>query len=112
MVRSGGFAAATPRLAMTIPEPLVRAKKFETGKEVLTIMVLIWAEVRPGLADLIRAAMAAAWGAAAEVPKKEVKPGTPVGTPLAAVKSTLDSVVPPFVPNKRLPGVIGAPVGS
>lgn len=40
------------------------------------------------MADRTRAAMAAACGAAADVPKNEVKPGTPVVTPSVAVKST------------------------
>src|SRR6266852_215001 len=73
---------------------------------VLVSVVFIWAGVREGLADLTRAATAAALGAAAEVPKKGLgNPPTPVtDTPSAAVISGLFNVVPPV--EDKSPGVI------
>src|SRR5438067_2405276 len=67
------------------------------------------AVVNDGLADLIRAAIAAACGAAADVPKNGLgKLPTPViDTPSAAVMSGLASTVPPV--DERFPGVIGTP---
>lgn len=64
-----------------------------------------------GLADFRRAAMAAACGAAADVPQNGLKPGTWLDTQSAAVKSGLLSVVPPLVPKRKFPGVIGVPFG-
>src|ERR1035437_10264282 len=55
--------------------------------------------------------MAAAWGAAAEVPKKGRKPGVFVETPSAAAKSGFCKVWPPAVPKRKLPEVIGVPSG-
>ena len=55
--------------------------------------------------------MAAAWGAAADVPQKVVKPGVVVIPQSAAVMSGFWSVSPPFVPKSTLPGVIAVPFG-
>src|SRR5262245_6719074 len=55
--------------------------------------------------------MAAAWGAAAEVPKNGRKPGVFANTASAAVTSGFCSVVPPLVAKRTLPGVIGVPFG-
>src|SRR5215212_8925852 len=55
--------------------------------------------------------MAAACGDAAEVPKNGRNPGVLVNTPSAAVRSGFCKVVPPLVPNRKLPGVIGEPSG-
>ena len=46
-----------------------------------------WKAVRPGSYDLSRAAIAAAWGVAADVPVNGVKFGTSVVTASAAAKS-------------------------
>src|SRR5215510_7068505 len=59
--------------------------------------------------DLISAAMPAACGAAAEVPKNGLKPDVRVVTPSAAAISGLTNVVPPLVANRKLPGVIAVP---
>jgi hypothetical protein len=101
------------RPAITMPVPTVRGRKFETGSDVEYRMLLTCAGVSAGLFDMRRAAIDAACGAAAEVPQKPpVKSGAPEGTQSAAVKSTLGKVVPPLVPNKKFPGVIGLPLGS
>ena len=63
------------------------------------------------MADLTRAAIPAAWGAAAEVPKKGRKPGVLVKTPSAAVMSGFWRVVPPLVEKRSFPGVISVPSG-
>ena len=73
--------------------------------------LLICDPVKLGLADLISAAIAAACGAAAEVPQKGMKPGVVVVTQSVAARSTLFNKVPPLVPNKILPDVICAPAG-
>ncbi len=58
--------------------------------------------------DLSRAAMAAACGAAAEVPLKEAKPGTEVVTSSAAAMSGFWRMAPPV--EETLPGVMAAPL--
>src|SRR5437867_3199730 len=74
-------------------------------------MVFIWSAVKERFADLINPAIAPACGAAAEVPKNGFKPpaGNVVETPSAAVTSGLLRTVPPFVENRKLPGVIAVP---
>ena len=89
MARSAPIAAATARFAITIPAPTVLAVKgADTGKAVAFMMAWIWpiAEViaapeRDGLACLTSAAMAAAWGAAAEVPQNGGSANAPDGGP-------------------------------
>src|SRR5262245_61113308 len=56
--------------------------------------------------------MAAACGADADVPKNGRNLGVFDDAPSAAVRSGFASVVPPFVTNRKFPGVIGVPVGS
>src|SRR5262245_9283765 len=53
--------------------------------------------------------MAAACGAAAEVPKNGLNPGVRALVPSAAAMSGLTSRMPPLVPNRKFPGVIGVP---
>ncbi len=67
------------------------------------------AGLMPGLPDRISAAIAAACGADAEVPKNGSKPGTEVLTPSAAVMSGFCRTNPPV--EVRLPGVISVPSG-
>ena len=55
--------------------------------------------------------MAAAVGAAAEVPQKVVNPGVVVVPQSPAAMSTFGNVVPPLVANSRLPGVMAVPLG-
>src|SRR4051794_2433843 len=55
------------------------------------------------------AAMAAACGEAADVPKNGLKPGVRVLTASAAAISGLINTVPPLVANRKLPGVKAAP---
>src|SRR5215475_10118164 len=76
---------------------------------VLVSAVRICAGVRDGLADLTNPAIAAACGAAAEVPKKGLgNPPTPVtATPSAAVMSGFCKRSPPVF--RKFPGVIGVP---
>ena len=65
--------------------------------------------VKPGFCDLKSAMIAAAFGAAADVPKNVVgKPPAPdTATPSAAVRSGLKSVSAPD--SRKLPGVSGVP---
>jgi hypothetical protein len=58
--------------------------------------------------DLTSAAIAAAWGAAADVPKKGLKPGAAQLTPSAAVTSGFWKTCPPV--EEKLPGVIAVPL--
>src|ERR1044072_9494648 len=69
--------------------------------------VRICAGVKAGFADLTSAAIAPAWGAAAEVPKNGLgNPPTPVtDVPSAAVMSGFWRSTPPV--DETLPGVIG-----
>jgi hypothetical protein len=60
-----------------------------------------------GLPERISAAIAAACGAAADVPKNGAKPGTPVLTPSAAVTSGFWRTMPPV--ELKSPGVNGVP---
>lgn len=55
--------------------------------------------------------MAAAWGAAAEVPQNEVNPGVVVVTQSAAVMSGFWSSRPPPEAKVTFPGVIALPFG-
>ena len=64
----------------------------------------------PPAASTINAAIAAACGAAAEVPWKSAKPGVEVLTPSAAVTSGFCSTRPPV--DEKFPGVIAAPSAS
>lgn len=66
--------------------------------------------VSPGLALKIKPEMAAAWGAAADVPKKVLNPGVEVLTPSAAAISGFWRSLPPV--ERKLPGVTGVPSGS
>src|SRR6266705_1327642 len=78
------------------------------------VLIRIWricVFVKPGLAALTRAAMAATCGAAADVPKNGRNPGVLALTPSAAVTSGFCRVVPPLVPNRRFPGVMAVPFG-
>ena len=54
--------------------------------------------------------MAAAWGAAAEVPVKEAKPGTEVETSSAAARSGFWRRTPPV--EEKSPGVSAVPSAS
>ena len=53
--------------------------------------------------------MAAAWGAAADVPQNGEKPGVEVVTQSAAAKSGFCTTSPPV--DEKFPGVIGVPFG-
>src|SRR5438034_1108072 len=81
----------------------------EMSIAVLVRIVRICAGVSEESADLISAAMAAACGAAADVPENGVsKLPTPVtDTPSAAVMSGLSSTCPPV--DDTSPGVIAVP---
>src|ERR1700687_6104520 len=104
--------ARTPAGAMTMPTPESRSiPTASMSSAEFSNAVLTCALVAVSLADLIKPAMAAAWGAAAEVPQNGSKPVTKECVQSAAVRSTLASVVPPLVPNNTLPGVIAAPAG-
>src|SRR5512135_1814795 len=71
----------------------------------LVKMERVWAMVSVGLAERNNAAIAAACGAAAEVPKKVLKPGAAQLTPSAAVRSGFCASAPPV--DEKFPGVIG-----
>src|SRR5438132_527494 len=98
---SAGPAMITP-LPVTVSNPGAPRSIAED-----TSAVRISAGVAVGLPDNSSAAIAAACGAAAEVPKNGWKPLTEVATPSAAVMSGLVRVAPPV--EDTLPGVIAVP---
>ena len=65
----------------------------------------------PPAASSIKAAMGAAWGAAADDPQKLEKPGVAVRTQVAAVQCRVSATVFPPV-EEKFPGVMGVPSGS
>ena len=66
----------------------------------------------PMVTDLLSGRLdAAAVGAAADVPQNGMNPGVVVVPQSAAAMSTLFRVVPPLVPNRKLPGVMAVPLG-
>jgi hypothetical protein len=98
MVATGGAAvrkargaapmASSAAGAMTMPAPLSRSTPAASMSMAEARRPLrSWAGVNVGTADFINAAIAAACGAAAEVPTNGAKPGTDVLTPSAAVRS-------------------------
>src|SRR3989442_1128560 len=96
--------------AMMMPAPESRSTPAASMSIApFTSAVWIWAGVNDGFADFTRAAMAAACGAAADVPKNGLgKPPTPVTeTPSAAVISGLFRTCPPV--DEKLPTVIALP---
>src|SRR5690348_11649963 len=96
---------------MTMPAPESRSQPgCMMSRAVPLRMVLTWEGVRHGLYDLSNAAIAAACGAAAEVPWKGLKPlfvDKSGATSSAAVMSGFGRTVPPV--DEKLPGVIGVP---
>ena len=80
------------------------------SRAVLVKTFRTWSTVKAGLKDLSSAAMPAACGAAAEVPKNGAKPGTEVVTPSAAAMSGFCNTLPPV--EETLPGVIAVPLAS
>ena len=97
---------------ITMPTPESRSQPAASMSSAEAFMDdTIWALVAAGLAPLIRAAMAAAVGAAAEVPQNGMKPGVVVVPQSPAAMSTFCRVVPPLVANSRLPGVMAVPFG-
>src|ERR1035437_4764761 len=101
--------------AMTMPTPESRSMPAASMLSAeLSSAVVIWALLKAGFADLINAAMAAAVGAAAEVPQKGFSPpfsGSIVEPQSDAARSTLAKVVPPLVANRTFPGVMAVPLG-
>src|SRR5215471_11539408 len=75
------------------PNPLLLSKPGgPISIAVFSRVLYIWAGVRVGLSCESNAATPAAWGAAADVPKKGEKPGTVVATPSGATISGLDRI--------------------
>ena len=75
-------------IAITIPAPASRSTPGASlSIAVLIRAVRICAGVSPGESCFSNAVIAAACGAAADVPKNEPNPGTEVATPSAAVIS-------------------------
>src|SRR5258708_31909093 len=92
-------------MGMTIPDPESRSQP----AAMMSIAVLVRADricdgLRLALYDLSSAAIAAACGAAAEVPAKGANPGTSVVTSSAAVISGFRRTAPPVA--EHLPGGI------
>src|SRR5215204_1378764 len=75
LIQSGSAAASNTSCAMRIPEPELRSGPGApmSRPEALKILRNVWAEIE-GIEERNKAAMAAACGAAAEVPKKASKP--------------------------------------
>src|SRR5262245_11207947 len=98
--------------AMTTPRPESRSKPGAIESSAVAAMAFsTCAGVQVGRTDRTSAAMPAACGAAADVPKNGRNPGVFALVPSAAVMSGLARVIPPLVPNRKLPGVIGEPLG-
>ena len=78
---AGGRATSSSRLwASSSPAPTAFGPKEPTGLAVAASPSRSWAGVSEGFACRARAAIAAACGAAAEVPQKRKIPAVPVGT--------------------------------
>src|SRR5215831_20265803 len=74
------------------PNPLLLSKPgAPISIAVLSRVLYIWAGIRVGLSCKSNAATPAAWGAAADVPKKLENPGTVVTTPSGATISGLSA---------------------
>src|SRR5262249_57962465 len=72
------------------PNPLLLSKPVgPISRAVFSRLLYSWPVVRVGLFCKSRAATPAAWGAAADVPKKLANPGTVVATPSGATTSGL-----------------------
>src|SRR3954452_10454499 len=98
---------------MTMPAPAsTSAPGAPMSMAVAVISVRICAGVNAGLADLRSPAIAAACGAAADVPKNDDgKPPAPVTlTPSAAVMSGFCRTTPPL--DDELPAVYGEPFAA
>src|SRR4051812_40569805 len=108
-------AALAPALlralnADTMPRPLLRSV-LDSSMSIVPLCSAerIFAWVMLGTADLMSAATAPAWGAAAEVPKNGFSPeppGSVVLTPSVADRSGLARLTPPLLANVR-PGFAG-----
>ena len=99
---------------MTMPAPESRSTPVASISSADPVMAVRSAScvtlAGPPAASSTKAAIAAACGAAAEVPWKSEKPGVEVETPSAAVRSGLFSTFPPV--DEKFPGVIGVPSAS
>src|ERR1700722_18699288 len=66
----GAMTQATAVLAVTMPAPESRSNPGDwISTALLKSAALVWLAVGDGITDMTRAAMAAAWGAAADVPQ-------------------------------------------
>src|SRR5512135_605857 len=109
---SGDRMFLTAASAITMPTPESRSFPAASMSSAdARIAVVICALVADAFADLMSAAIEAAVDAAADVPQNVVYPAVAVAPQSEAVRSTLGSVVPPPVPNRKLPAVIAVPSG-
>src|SRR6266853_437628 len=95
-----------------IPKPLILSNPGDsTSNAVLVKIVLNCAGVSEGFADFRTAAIAPAFGAAADVPKNtgSGKVSSAIVTPSAAVISGLLRTTPPLLLKSTLPGVTAEP---
>ena len=106
--------ASTAPGAITMPAPESRSTPSASmSRAAPVIPVRSRASVRragPPAASSSRAPIAAACGAAADVPQKYEKPGVAVDTHVAAARSGFCSTFPPF--DEKSPGVIAVPSDS
>ena len=113
LIVTGVVSDCTAPRAITIPKPESRSTPgaMMSRAEALRA-VWICEAFSDGRADFTSAAIAAACGAAADVPQNGLlNPGVLEGVQSAAAKSGFCSNVPPLVEKSRFPGVIGVPVG-
>jgi len=102
----GEFGVGNMRRASRIPYPERSSHPGERmSREAFSKMPLIFVGVRCGKAERTMAAMPAACGAAAEVPKNGLKPGVAVWIPSDARNSGFRRTRPPVVVKSF--GVIG-----
>ena len=106
--------ASTAPGAITMPAPESRSTPSASmSRAAPVIPARSWASVRragPPAASSSRAPIAAACGAAADVPQNCEKPGVAVDTHVAAARSGFCSTFPPL--DEKSPGVVAVPSAS
>jgi hypothetical protein len=108
MTESDGRAVWTAAKAFNMPNPESRSNPAASiSIAVFASAFRVWAVVRLELLCSSKTAIAAACGAAADVPKNGLKPGVAVLTPSAAVTSGFCRIAPPL--EEKFPAVIGVP---
>src|SRR4051794_35120179 len=111
-----GYACALASIAVSAlpapstPKPVSLSRPGVSRSRAVDVSACrTWDGVIPGLPDITSAAIPAACGADADVPKNGENPSTEVLTPSAAAKSGFCRTTPPV--ELKFPGVGGTPFG-